>query len=161
MIAVSSEFHRALRMCWRWRVEVVLSESEIIAVDHDAPTSTAGIDWKARRIVWAHFPEHDDAVPALLHELAHCLDPEDPERCLEVEGPFLATEYALHRALGVRRADWMHAYGLGGPGRNREWGEITTSERGKLLQASRAKAIAWGTLDEAGRLTYRRPWEAR
>jgi hypothetical protein len=166
---MSKEFASAMRMCARWGVNVLLgadANETVARVTRSwvrdarwsgAPQSAANTYWPTL-IAWEDKIEKEDSAP-LLHELAHCLDSELPRQCDEVHGPLLAVEYALDRAVGVARSEWMRDYGVGPYFAS--WHLCSTRERGRLLANSRKRAVRAGLLTPDGRLTYNKPKHLR
>jgi hypothetical protein len=169
MLAVTEDFYRVLRYAHRWGVDVRIEEYDVPDPWPDgwtdAPSSMAHVEWPARRIWWSPSACDDsDAALALLHEVAHCVDPVSPDLTDEVEGPLLAFEFYSTRLLGITgRTVWMRRFGLGsaatklGHFGTTDWRDISNRDRHTLIMQSLARAIEAGTLDAQGRPTYRLP----
>lgn len=154
-------FDRALRQCARWGVEVRSSVS-FGSGWSEAPMNRAKLHYEDRVIEWAD-RRTDGTAAALLHELAHAIDPSPPDSTLEIDGPLLAVEFALDRAARVSRRGWIGNFAIGDappPGWASSgwpgcWTDATTHQRGYLLARSRKKAVACGLLTAGGKMTYR------
>ena len=134
----------------------------------EGPTGECGIDWKMKTIVWGQSPKGAKYVHpnALLHELAHVLDPVHPDDADEIGGTMLAFEHYSARYLNLgHREGWMEGVGLGDDDakylgfRGRDhvtWFDLTDVGRSRLLKRSLREAVRLGLLMESGRPTFQR-----
>ena len=152
----SPEFDRVIRFAARCGVSVHLDDP-VLPPDRAAHASQHASWILDRAIYWNDDRDRPYEAAALLHEVAHCVDPKPPRRCNEVSGPLLAFEFFAGRLLKTPRKDWMQDYGVDGG----DWSEMTSHDKHRLILTSLKKAVAWGTLDVQGRPTYRRPWEKK
>jgi hypothetical protein len=165
-VCPTQAFRRAVRMCERWGVRLVLGPLEGPAVARAlgrrdwlrgrdcscAPQNIAWLFWKRALIVWNDEME-DLEAGNLLHELAHAVLSEDPRLTNEVYGPLLYVEYALERACGVPRTKLMEGYCIEDV---RKWRELSTAERGRYLRESFEEACKVGLVTRDGKLSYRK-----
>jgi hypothetical protein len=102
------------------------------------------VDHTRGRVYWYDAGEDPMKAMALLHEMAHAIDPTPPIYVCELD-IMLALEHEASRRLRLPWAEWMRDYGTQ---LDESWGETNTRARGEFLAEAYANAEREGLMRE-------------
>lgn len=155
----SEEFAVVVAYCARWGVEVerkMPPPSKNVEGWHST-SAYVSIYWPSRTIRFGHERLTSTCAMLLLHELSHCLQPEEPTHIDEIESGMFAFERYSVRYLGLSGWEkWAAEYQVYAHGTRYDWSELTGPYKRLTLRNSLDSALTLNLLNTKRQPTFKR-----